>query len=154
MNRLQTLLSISTCATTTRGGATPLYTAAFSGHLRVVELLIAAGADVNKACTNGTTPLAVALDGGHEDVAQRLLAAGATAPTWYAEGSEGSEVGPGRSCSPRHRISFNSGQEGSICIECFSGQHLPGFKMRRMMWRAISAWPYSEGSDGSEGSED
>jgi hypothetical protein len=32
----------------------------------VVELLIAARADVDKACTNGTTPVDVALDGGHE----------------------------------------------------------------------------------------
>jgi len=43
---------------------------------------------------------------------------------------------PGRCCSPRHRIAFNSREEGYKCVS--------------MMWRAISAKPYC-GDVGSVG---
>ncbi len=43
------------------GGQTSLHLAAFNGHLRVVELLIKRGADVNRRDKNGKTPLDYAL---------------------------------------------------------------------------------------------
>ena len=55
---------------------TPLYMAAWRGSLAVVQLLITAGADVDKACTlNGATPLGVAFRHGNMAVAARLLMA-------------------------------------------------------------------------------
>jgi cytohesin len=43
-------------------GLTPLHRAAFYGHKEVVEMLIAAGADVNAKDDNGDTPLDVAVN--------------------------------------------------------------------------------------------
>lgn len=55
-----------------------LHIAAYRGHLAVVELLLAAGATVNRWSHNGETPLFVAAMGGQLEVARVLLAAG----TW------------------------------------------------------------------------
>lgn len=57
----------------------PLHYAAHWGHLRLVELLLAAGAEVDSTTAEGTTPLMVAARRGHEDIARVLLAAGADA---------------------------------------------------------------------------
>ena len=51
---------------------TPLYAAAFRGHLEVVQILLQAGADIN-ADWLGQTPLEVAQEGDHEDVAKLLM---------------------------------------------------------------------------------
>jgi ankyrin repeat protein len=39
------------------GGWTPIYWASNKGHLKIVQALIAAGADVNNASTSGETPI-------------------------------------------------------------------------------------------------
>ena len=62
--------------------ATPLFVAAQHGHMHVVERLIAARADVNKACTGyGVTPLYMATQWGHALVVERLIAARADVNT-------------------------------------------------------------------------
>ncbi|AMV27426.1 Ankyrin repeats (3 copies) [Gemmata sp. SH-PL17] len=54
-----------------------LHLAARRGYLPVVELLLAAGAAVNRWSHDGSTPLHEAALGGHLEVARVLLAAGA-----------------------------------------------------------------------------
>jgi len=60
-------------------GWTPLHLAAYFGHPKVVELLLAAGADVNTRSRNpnANTPLHAALAGNHKLVAGLLIGAGA-----------------------------------------------------------------------------
>ena len=55
-------------------GWTPLAYAAFNGQTEVAQYLIKAGADVNAASENGTTPLIAAARGGHLEIAKSLLA--------------------------------------------------------------------------------
>jgi hypothetical protein len=60
----------------TDGNATALYVAAERGHLKVVEALIKAGADLNIPKTNiGTTALYVAANRGHLKVVEALIEA-------------------------------------------------------------------------------
>ncbi len=47
---------------------TPLCIAAEEGHMEVVNALIAAGADKDKADDDGTTPLFIAAEEGHVEV--------------------------------------------------------------------------------------
>ena len=68
-------------------GWTPLFIACVDGHLGVVELLIAAEADLEKADSSGWTAKEHAALRGHMDIA-RLLAATTTAP--YASDSDSS----------------------------------------------------------------
>jgi ankyrin repeat protein len=63
---------------TTDDQQTPLQLAAYFGSTEVVEMLIAAGADVNTAETaNGHTALVAAARNGHTEVIRMLLDAGA-----------------------------------------------------------------------------
>jgi ankyrin repeat protein len=59
------------------GGRTPLHQAAFGGALRVVELLIASGADINARTEYGWVPLHYAAAPESVSVAECLIAGGA-----------------------------------------------------------------------------
>ena len=54
-------------------GWAPLHLAIKYGHFDVVDLLIAAKADVNQATTHGETPIDVAFDQGHFKLVKELL---------------------------------------------------------------------------------
>jgi ankyrin repeat protein len=56
---------------------TPLHLAVAEGFKEVVEVLIAAGAEVNKQDSEGAAPLHAAIAGNHQGLAEVLLAAGA-----------------------------------------------------------------------------
>ncbi len=58
-------------------GATALHYASRGGHLKIVEMLVEAGADVNLGEEYGYTPLHEAAEYGHVDVARFLIAHGA-----------------------------------------------------------------------------
>ena len=58
----------------------PLYIAAQRGYGDVVEQLLEAGADVNKASADYGTPLYIAAQQGYEGVVKQLLKAGAADP--------------------------------------------------------------------------
>ncbi|HEY5920987.1 MAG TPA: ankyrin repeat domain-containing protein [Kofleriaceae bacterium] len=64
-------------------GRSALFLAAMEGpsknHTKTVEILIAAGADVNQRGQGGYTPLGIARRNGRPDVEARLVAAGAIA---------------------------------------------------------------------------
>ena len=60
----------------TTNGATCLFIAAQSGHVEIVEYLVSAGADVEKAFRTGATPLFVGAQNGHLKVVQALIKAG------------------------------------------------------------------------------
>ena len=59
-------------------GRTPLYIASRSGHTEAAQLLLEAGASVDKAKDNGVTALQVACHFGHAGTARALCAAGAS----------------------------------------------------------------------------
>lgn len=52
---------------------TPLHFAALNGHVKVVELLIRNGADVNAKDDSGLTPLHLASGGGYEEIVKLLF---------------------------------------------------------------------------------
>ena len=59
----------------TRNGDTALIVAAGKGHTDIVELLVGAGADVNKADKIGLTALMYAVQDGHADIMKLLFKA-------------------------------------------------------------------------------
>ncbi|XP_025832280.1 ankyrin repeat domain-containing protein 17 isoform X2 [Agrilus planipennis] len=60
-----------------KGECTPLMEAASAGHLDIVRLLVAHGADVNAQSSSGNTPLMYGCAGGHTEVVKFLLEHGA-----------------------------------------------------------------------------
>ncbi len=54
-------------------GATALWVAAKNGHVRVLKVLVGAGASATKATTDGVTPLHAAAGGGHLACVQHLV---------------------------------------------------------------------------------
>ena len=71
----------------TPGAKTPLLYATREGHEDVAELLLDAGASLEKADADGVTPLLMAVLNGHVPFAQRLIARGANVKVsdWYGE---------------------------------------------------------------------
>jgi len=69
-------------------GWTPLHLAAFFGHTKIAELLLAHDADVaaHSRNANGNTPLHAALAGNHKFVAGLLIGAGADVNAADAQG--------------------------------------------------------------------
>lgn len=67
---------------------TPLMAAANKGHDEIVQILIAAGANIEHTNTMSLTALRLAAIGGHEKVVQALLAAGAKADSAALEAAE------------------------------------------------------------------
>ena len=69
------------------GAKTPLLFAAREGHLDMVQLLVGAGASLEKADADGVTPLLMAVLNGRFEVAKFLLGKGANvnAMDWYGQ---------------------------------------------------------------------
>lgn len=77
--------------TTIVPGVTALYAAVGGGHLKIVEMLIAAKARVHVVDIDGLTPLHEAANSGHAPLVQLLLKRGAKAQ--HAAHSSGATVG-------------------------------------------------------------
>jgi hypothetical protein len=82
------------------GGGTPLHLAALYRHKKIVELLIAEGADVD-AKSKGRTPLFFAATHGHKEIVELLIAEGAdvdakdrhgNTPLYYATHPDNSDA--------------------------------------------------------------
>lgn len=90
VERAERLLAVDRSAVQTwsADGWTPLHLAAYFGHAKIAELLIAHGADVaaRSRNANGNTPLHAALAGNHKMVAGLLLGAGADVNAADAQG--------------------------------------------------------------------
>ena len=76
-------------------GATPLHMAARDGHQEVVQLLIEAGSELNKATKFGATPILVAAQNGHKGVVQELIKANADVNIKNNEGKTPMQVQQG-----------------------------------------------------------
>ena len=69
-----------------KDGGTPLIMAAYDGHEKCMELLLAKGAAVDQANNAGGTPLIIAAENGQENCVELLLAKGAAVDRADSEG--------------------------------------------------------------------
>ena len=72
-----------------KGDDTPLYSAAAEGHLEIVKILIAYGADINNSSEFGVTPLQIACIYQKVDVIKYLLQHGAIIQTQWRKQKTG-----------------------------------------------------------------
>jgi len=88
LERVERTLNPSTINTYSQDGWTPLHLAAFFGHPKITELLLAQNADVaaRSRNANGNTPLHAALVGNHKLVAGLLIGRGADVNAADAQG--------------------------------------------------------------------
>ena len=88
LERVERTLDPSTINTYSADGWTPLHLAAFFGHPKVTELLLAQNADVaaRSRNPNGNTPLHAALVGNHKFVVGLLIGHGADVNAADAQG--------------------------------------------------------------------
>lgn len=74
---VQRLIARETLDAADIDGDTPLHAALRKGQVRTAALLLAHGADANRAARYGLTPLLLAAAGGHAEITAALLRAGA-----------------------------------------------------------------------------
>jgi ankyrin repeat protein len=88
LERVERTLDPSTINAFSPDGWTPLHLAAFFGHPKITELLLAQNADVTARSrnANGNTPLHAALAGNHKFVAGLLIGRGADVNAADAQG--------------------------------------------------------------------
>ncbi len=90
-------------------GGTPLFIAAKNGHIDVVNALITAKADVNKALTtDGCTPLCIAAQNGHKDVVDALIVAKADGNKARIDGGNGKRT--------PHNVASNEGRREIVAL--------------------------------------
>ena len=88
LERAERLVDATAISSYSADGWTPLHLAAFFGHAKLTELLLAHEADVDARSRNpnGNTPLHAALAGNHKLVAALLIGAGADVNAADAQG--------------------------------------------------------------------
>ncbi|EXJ84657.1 hypothetical protein A1O3_05327 [Capronia epimyces CBS 606.96] len=93
-------------------GWTPLFIACVDGHLPIVELLIASGADLERVDTSGWNAKEHAALRGHIDIARKLASA-MPEPDVDGESSSTASVSPPVSSSLTERTSTSIGSQGA-----------------------------------------
>jgi TPR repeat protein len=75
--KVKLLLKLGADTEKTSKDVTPLLIASYKGHVRIVEILLENGANVNYETLRGSTPLIAAIDQGHTEVVRILKKFGA-----------------------------------------------------------------------------
>uniref|UniRef100_T1IU24 Uncharacterized protein n=1 Tax=Strigamia maritima TaxID=126957 RepID=T1IU24_STRMM len=94
-----------------KGDCTPLMEASSCGHVDIVRLLIAHGADVNAQSSSGNTPLMYACAAGYEEVVKVLLEAGSNVEDHNENG---------------HTPLMEAASAGYVCVASLLLQHGAG----------------------------